>query len=249
MSVQVWPMNLRPSLVTDHVPEGQSFAAKPPRTTHDGELNGSGTACTVRGSVKRAFRRIGALIDLSGDLGRDEGLKRALGWYDQLSQRRLTDRETSLLEYFRANAWANRQKLKHRARCAGMVVLRAIRETGIPVERWCELLDDDPIRSRSPRVAMEGNPDGPHFGEVMVFTGSLTIERTAAAQMASAAGCEIAGSVTKRTTILVVGDQDVRFFNGPDKSSKQRKAEQMIAAGTPIRIISESDFKALVDIR
>lgn len=132
------------------------------------------------------------------------------------------------------------------ARCAGIVVLRAIRETGIPVEQWCALLDE--AHKRPSRVSMEGNPEGPLYGEVMAFTGSLTIEREAAAAMASAAGCEVSAGVTKRTTILVVGDQDVRLLNGHTKSAKHRKAEQMIAAGASIRIISESDFRVLVDI-
>jgi DNA polymerase-3 subunit epsilon len=141
-------------------------------------------------------------------------------------------------------------KAEEDARCAGMVVLRAINETGIPVEKWCELLDETHANfKRTPRIALDGNPDGPLYGEVMAFTGSLTIEREAAAAMASAAGCEVCAGVTKRTTILVVGDQDVRVLNGRDKSAKHRKAEQMTAAGMPIRIIRESDFRALVDIR
>jgi DNA polymerase III subunit epsilon len=63
--------------------------------------------------------------------------------------------------------------------------------------------------------------------------------------MAARAGCEIKNSVTKSTTLLVVGDQDIRRLAGNDKSSKQRKAEELIAKGAPIRILSESDFTRL----
>lgn len=53
--------------------------------------------------------------------------------------------------------------------------------------------------------------------------------------------------VTKNTTILVVGDQDVRKLAGQEKSSKHRKAEDLIKKGQAIRIIRETDFKELVD--
>lgn len=61
-----------------------------------------------------ALKRIGILIDLAGDLGRDDGITRGLDWCDVLGKRRLTDRQAVLLEYFRANAWANRQRAKRR---------------------------------------------------------------------------------------------------------------------------------------
>ena len=60
------------------------------------------------------------------------------------------------------------------------------------------------------------------------------------------AGCDVADSVTKKTTILVVGDQDLRYTRGQEKSTKHRKAEHMIAKGAPIRIVGESDFLLMV---
>ena len=65
-------------------------------------------------SVPEAFRRIGSLIDLAGDLDKEDGTTRALEWCDDLSQGKLTKRQEALLDYFRANAWANRQRFKHR---------------------------------------------------------------------------------------------------------------------------------------
>jgi len=52
--------------------------------------------------------------------------------------------------------------------------------------------------------------------------------------------------VTKHTTLLVVGDEDLRRLNGHEKSSKHRKVEQLIANGQPIRILCESDFRRIV---
>jgi NAD-dependent DNA ligase len=98
------------------------------------------------------------------------------------------------------------------------------------------------------RVSREGNPDGPFYGEVLVFTGSLCIPRSEAADFAAKVGCRVDSGVTKRTTLLVVGDEDVERLAGHDKSSKHRKAEELIQSGQPIRIIQESDFSELVDL-
>jgi len=69
--------------------------------------------------------------------------------------------------------------------------------------------------------------------------------RAEAADAASAAGCEVDSGVTSRTTLLVVGDQDIRRLAGHEKSSKHRKAEELISEGQKIRIIGESDFQHL----
>ena len=64
--------------------------------------------------------------------------------------------------------------------------------------------------------------------------------------MAAEAGCDVASSVTRKTTLLVVGDQDIRRLAGHKKSSKHRKAETLIQKGQPIRILGESDFFSLI---
>ena len=74
---------------------------------------------------------------------------------------------------------------------------------------------------------------------------ALTILRSEAADLAASVGCEVDHGVTKRTTILVVGDQDIERLAGHDKSSKHRKAEELIRKGQPIRIIRETDFREL----
>ncbi len=71
--------------------------------------------------------------------------------------------------------------------------------------------------------------------------------RRDAADMAAEAGCDVGGNVTKSTTLLVVGDQDVTKLAGHDKSSKHRKAESSIAKGQGIRILRETDFQLLLD--
>jgi DNA polymerase-3 subunit epsilon len=128
------------------------------------------------------------------------------------------------------------------ARAAGEILVRAIQKTGMTVNEWLDRVN----RPINP-LTMKGDPEGPLFGEVVVFTGALSIPRGEAAQRAATAGCEVAPSVTSNTTLLVVGDQDVRKLLGHEKSSKHRKAEELIARGQPIRILRESDFRQVVN--
>jgi DNA polymerase III subunit epsilon len=79
----------------------------------------------------------------------------------------------------------------------------------------------------------------------IVFTGALSLPRINAAKIAASLGCHVDNSVTKSTTILVVGTQDVIRLAGYEKSSKHRKAEDLIPKGFPIKILSEKDFIAM----
>lgn len=56
-----------------------------------------------------ALDQIAQLIDLSNEPTRAAGTDRALGWCDELAQRGISPIQSTLLDYFRANAWANRQ--------------------------------------------------------------------------------------------------------------------------------------------
>ena len=133
------------------------------------------------------------------------------------------------------------------AKAAGQVVVAAILESGISLENWLTRVER-PIGPDANRpIAQDGNPEGYLFGEILVFTGALEISRREAAKMAARVGCTVAKGVTKKTTLLVVGDQDVSRLAGHTKSSKHRKAEDLIERGVPIRILRESDFKQIVD--
>jgi DNA polymerase-3 subunit epsilon len=133
------------------------------------------------------------------------------------------------------------------ARVAGEILLQAIAQTGMSLDDWL-IRVNEPITpgSSSSKVAREGNPDGPLAGEVIVFTGALSIPRRQAADLAAQAGCDVKDSVNKNVTLLVVGDQDIRRLAGHDKSSKHRKAEELICKGQSMRILGESDFMRIV---
>jgi DNA polymerase III subunit epsilon len=145
-------------------------------------------------------------------------------------------------------------KFKHHdaledAKASGQVILSAMETTGLDLESWFKRVKQpiDPAKSSSrSAIKREGNPEGELYGEVMVFTGALEIVRSEAADLASSIGCSVASGVTKRTSLLVVGDQDVSHLAGKEKSSKHLKAEKLISKGQKIRIIKESDFKELV---
>ncbi|MHB8302899.1 MAG: exonuclease domain-containing protein [Acidobacteriaceae bacterium] len=132
------------------------------------------------------------------------------------------------------------------ARCAGEILIRAISTTGLSIENWLERVNL-PIHSTTHSVARKGDPDGPLYGEILVFTGAISMTRFEAADAAALAGCEVAAGVTKHTTLLVVGDQDLSRLAGKQKSSKQCKAEALIASGQKIRILCESDFLLMVN--
>ncbi len=132
------------------------------------------------------------------------------------------------------------------ARCAGEILLRAIAETGLSVDQWLERVKQPTDPAAAP-ITRNGNPDGSLYGEVLVFTGTLSLSRREAADAASLAGCQVDANVTRHTTLLVVGDQDVHRLAGHEKSSKHRKAEELMTSGQSIRILGERDFVQIVE--
>lgn len=134
------------------------------------------------------------------------------------------------------------------AKAAGNILLAAIAQTGLDLDAWLTRVRQPIDPTLEQRTARQGNPDGDLYGEVLVFTGALTILRREAADLAARVGCEVDAGVTKRTTILVVGDQDVQRLAGHEKSSKHRKAEALTESGQAIRILRETDFRDLVKL-
>lgn len=135
------------------------------------------------------------------------------------------------------------------ARAAGLVLIKAMEDANLDLNAWIDRVKRPIHPNASDGVARQGNPDGSLFGEVVVFTGSLMIPRREASEMAAKAGCEVADRITKHTTLLVVGNQDIRILNGHEKSSKHRKVEELIGKGTSIRILTEADFSSMVGLR
>ena len=137
------------------------------------------------------------------------------------------------------------------AKAAGKILLAAMAHSGLGLEEWLTRVRQpiDPSKaSWSSTVKRQGNAAGPLHGEVIVFTGALKLPRREAADLAARLGCQVAANVTKNTSLLVVGDQDVKRLAGHTKSNKHRRAEDLILAGQYIRILQESDFRELVEV-
>ncbi|MBP6833111.1 MAG: NAD-dependent DNA ligase LigA, partial [Deltaproteobacteria bacterium] len=81
-------------------------------------------------------------------------------------------------------------------------------------------------------------------GMTFVFTGKMqTLDRKGAeAQVASMGGTAL-DAVNKALTYLVVGD----LKKPGEKSTKEKAADKLVAAGSTMKIISETDFLSMVD--
>ena len=134
------------------------------------------------------------------------------------------------------------------ARAAAEVVLQACAATATDIKGWLSRVTRPIFASPSGEgLRRDGNVEGALFGETLVFTGALVVPRRQASDMAAAAGCDVTTSVTRKTTLLVVGTQDKSRLKGYEKSGKHRKAEALIEKGVDIQILSESDFSELID--
>lgn len=130
------------------------------------------------------------------------------------------------------------------ARAAAEVVLLAEAATGLDFSDLAKSRNQNYQNS----VAITGNQSGALYGHVVCFTGQLGISRIEAATMAAGAGITVKTSVSKKITLLVVGDQDLSTLAGHDKSSKHRRAEELRREGHEIRIMGESEFLELVKV-
>lgn len=131
------------------------------------------------------------------------------------------------------------------ARVAGLIVVHALRHSQSTVDEWLHR-SLAPIGGSQAIHAREGDPAGPLYGETVVFTGQLSVPRRLAAEMAAKMGCDVAQTVSKKVSLLVVGDQDLSRLSGQVKSAKHVKAEQLVEQGHSLRILTESDWVAFV---
>jgi len=94
----------------------------------------------------------------------------------------------------------------------------------------------------------EADPSHPLFGQVVVFTGAISIPRPEAWKLVAEVGAIPKDGLTKKTNYLVLGEQDLsKLKAGETKSGKQREAEALKASGSDIEIIDERDFFALLE--
>lgn len=103
----------------------------------------------------------------------------------------------------------------------------------------------------TPRCFTEDELDSvskhPLFMKNIVFTGTLRLTRSEAAQMAADVGAIIKGNVSGKTDYLVVGQQDISLVGEDGMSTKEEKAFALNQSGKGhIKVICESEFLKLV---
>lgn len=91
----------------------------------------------------------------------------------------------------------------------------------------------------------KNNPDSYFYRKRVCFTGAMSFSaRKDLQQYIADIGGEPTDGVSRKTDILVVGQQDFRVVGDSGMSSKQRKAMDLLAKGQDIEILSEADFLA-----
>lgn len=89
--------------------------------------------------------------------------------------------------------------------------------------------------------------EGALAGASFVFTGALdSMSRAAAQGLVQSLGGTTPDGVTATTRFLVLGDGDHARFVAGWRSSKLKKADDLIRKGTGLEVISESDFIARI---
>lgn len=135
---------------------------------------------------------------------------------------------------------------------AGKVLHKAIEDSSSDLDYWFDRVKKPMIEhldengNEQHKIKRQGNPDGALYGEIMVFTGELSMPRHLAADKAAAVGCTVVDGVSKKVTLLVKGYQDESRLRGKELSNKEIKARDLISQGHKMQIISEDDFIRLI---
>ena len=131
------------------------------------------------------------------------------------------------------------------AKASAQITLLAEKKTG---KTFFELAELNKKKVYQPPITMTGNEAGKLFGQVVCFTGQLGLSRLEASTLAANAGLTVKAGVSKKVNLVVVGDQDLNLLAGHKKSTKHRRAEELIDKGQNIKIIGESEFVNLVSL-
>ena len=87
----------------------------------------------------------------------------------------------------------------------------------------------------------------PFFGMRFAFTGAMTaMQRRDAMQAVADLGGFCYDTVKPDTNFLVLGQKGYIGYRSGHKSSKMKKAEDMLTKGLPIEILSEADFVSML---
>src|SRR5262245_47517469 len=92
-------------------------------------------------------------------------------------------------------------------------------------------------------------PVQPLAGQRVAFTGRFaTLKRTEAESLVTKAGGMLSTGASARATILVVGMLGWPLMNSGQVTKKLADAERLRAAGKPVKVVSETEFRELVGL-
>jgi DNA polymerase-3 subunit epsilon len=147
------------------------------------------------------------------------------------------------------------------SRACAQITLRIAIESGATstLELWelAERAKKPRARSRTypkavdlPTASADADPGHPLFGEVVCFSGDLDSHTRSAAQgIVASFGATVSSSVTKKTSLVVMGGFDPATLRaGATLSMKVQKAMELAIKGQVIEIITESTFLELIDL-
>lgn len=192
-----------------------------------------------RGAINQAFRKTRFSVDAV--------------WLDSARMSRRAWHETDIVSkgvslavlYEKLGITLRHHDALEDAKACAKISLSICEATGLSIADW-EKRQRRPIDPRNYDFRREGSDEGPLSGEVVVFTGTLSEPRRVMADTIASLGASVGNGITKKTTILVVGDQDSFKLAGYNKSSKHRKAERLnYEMSLNIQIISERDLMNL----
>ncbi|NAZ16928.1 exonuclease [Glutamicibacter soli] len=104
-----------------------------------------------------------------------------------------------------------------------------------------------PQEGPNPQPNLDSDPSHPLYGQVIVFTGNLSLPRPKAKEMAAEHGAQSASRVTRATTALVVGDGFVPQDLATGRlTNKAKHVLRLREKGQRVSIISEGEFLQMV---
>lgn len=100
-----------------------------------------------------------------------------------------------------------------------------------------------PEEGLNPEPNVDADDSHPLYGQIVVFTGNLGMARTEAKQRAAELGAQPASGVTRKTTVLVVGDGFAASdLNAGRVTTKARRVIDLHSRGQQIEVLSEGEF-------
>lgn len=161
-------------------------------------------------------------------------------WLDSV---RVAKRAWPQLSSHRLNVLSRHLGIRHRhhdalsdARAAGLVIVRAIEETGIDLEGW---MAKPGKAGKAPAAAT----DGPLKGQRIAILGEP--RDGTLAQFLAGAGARIVSGVGTTTTILAISARQ-SYGRWVTADAQYRKAEELRGAGVPVQIVTEADLRARI---